>query len=169
MAAPRSPGGGGQGETRCRAAAEPRSETQALTAAAGNRAWNSARAGQVRAGRKVPLAPQARGVTEGDGGGRAEGLHPSFMPSLPRGRWAWGLGLFGLFPTAEASWPSLPVSTKSTKNFPPRKREFYNFSWSLCRTWLFLSVVVFGLHLSTFLSVEIFCPTSSKLGGPGRP
>lgn len=49
---------------RCRAAAEPRSDTRARTAAAGRRAWNSARAGQVRA-RSEPSAPQAGGGGRG--------------------------------------------------------------------------------------------------------
>lgn len=61
------------------------------------------------------------------------------------GDWAlWPL------PTTGPLEPPLPVSSKSTKNFLSRKCEFYNFSWSLCRTWLFLSVVHLGLYLSTF-------------------
>ncbi|XP_048959619.1 uncharacterized protein LOC125753955 [Canis lupus dingo] len=39
---------------RCRAAAEPRSDTRARTAAAGRRAWNSARAGQDRSRMEAP-------------------------------------------------------------------------------------------------------------------
>lgn len=79
MAARRSPGGGGggKGETRCRAAVELRSETLAQRAAEGRRAWNSAWAGQVRVRSDLP-APQARGMTEKDGGCQAKGGLHSF-------------------------------------------------------------------------------------------